>query len=166
MIDIANDLKNHVECNKEKLNYKEMNFLNKELPSNHFDLVFFMEVIEHVDSPVDFLKEIMRVLKPGGNLIISTPNAVNTFSILKQLWPNIKGLFKDIELEPQNTGTHLDHIFDWNPYAFYRLLYRNGFNYVEHDFITLEIPMICQIPITKIPLLSRLSRGMIFNLRK
>jgi len=44
-------------------------------PDNCFDLVFSREVIEHVISPEDMMKEIYRVLKPGGKAVITTPNA-------------------------------------------------------------------------------------------
>jgi 2-polyprenyl-3-methyl-5-hydroxy-6-metoxy-1,4-benzoquinol methylase len=39
------------------------------------DCIFFLEVIEHVhQSPVDILKSLRGLLKPGGLLILSTPN--------------------------------------------------------------------------------------------
>jgi SAM-dependent methyltransferase len=40
-----------------------------------FDRVQCIEVIEHLMDPVTTLREINRVLKPGGELFISTPNA-------------------------------------------------------------------------------------------
>lgn len=40
-----------------------------------FEFVSSMHVIGHVASPVDFLREVWRVLKPGGFLRIATPNA-------------------------------------------------------------------------------------------
>ena len=39
-----------------------------------FDLVTAMEVIEHVTNAVAFVAELTRHLKPGGLLIMSTPN--------------------------------------------------------------------------------------------
>jgi SAM-dependent methyltransferase len=39
------------------------------------DLLFAGEVIEHVDHPDAFLDEIHRVLRPGGQLVLTTPNA-------------------------------------------------------------------------------------------
>ncbi len=39
----------------------------------HFDLVFMLDVIEHLPNPVSVLSETMRVLKPAGKLMISTP---------------------------------------------------------------------------------------------
>jgi SAM-dependent methyltransferase len=40
---------------------------------NSIDGVLSTQVLEHVLSPEQYLKEIYRVLKPGGKLIISTP---------------------------------------------------------------------------------------------
>jgi 2-polyprenyl-3-methyl-5-hydroxy-6-metoxy-1,4-benzoquinol methylase len=40
-----------------------------------FDLVWCTEVIEHVLKPQFTLSEINRVLKPGGKLLLSTPNS-------------------------------------------------------------------------------------------
>jgi len=40
---------------------------------NTFDCIVASEIIEHVVSPADFVKELLRVLKPSGKLIISTP---------------------------------------------------------------------------------------------
>ena len=39
-----------------------------------FDVVCSFETIEHLDHPELFLHEIRRVLKPGGNIILSCPN--------------------------------------------------------------------------------------------
>jgi SAM-dependent methyltransferase len=39
-----------------------------------FDLVFSKYVFEHLDRPVEVLRELRRVLKPGGHLLIHTPN--------------------------------------------------------------------------------------------
>lgn len=39
-----------------------------------FDIVLAFEVIEHVLSPTRFIASVSRVLKPGGLLVLSTPN--------------------------------------------------------------------------------------------
>ncbi|MEO8886366.1 MAG: class I SAM-dependent methyltransferase [Mucilaginibacter sp.] len=43
-----------------------------------FDMVVSFETIEHIKEYNSFLKEISRVLKPGGLLVLSTPNALVT----------------------------------------------------------------------------------------
>lgn len=51
-------------------------------PDDSFDLVTWCEVIEHLtENPVHTLAEIHRVLKPGGALVLSTPNASRADSI-------------------------------------------------------------------------------------
>jgi SAM-dependent methyltransferase len=45
------------------------------LASASFDLVFASEVIEHVSDTGTFLAEVSRLLRPGGTLILSTPNS-------------------------------------------------------------------------------------------
>src|SRR6266852_67536 len=39
-----------------------------------FDLVVTVEVIEHVESPIGFLRNIGQLLAPGGVAVITTPN--------------------------------------------------------------------------------------------
>jgi 2-polyprenyl-3-methyl-5-hydroxy-6-metoxy-1,4-benzoquinol methylase len=39
-----------------------------------YDIVILTQVIEHVNKPFDFIEAIMRLLKPGGRAIITTPN--------------------------------------------------------------------------------------------
>lgn len=42
--------------------------------SNYFDIVTIVNVVEHVVDPVGLVKEIRRVLKPNGKLIMETPD--------------------------------------------------------------------------------------------
>ncbi|GIV97964.1 MAG: type 11 methyltransferase [Herpetosiphonaceae bacterium] len=51
-----------------------------------FDAVVFSEVIEHLaGSPLPALREMARVLRPGGRLVISTPNQLYIKSRLRTL---------------------------------------------------------------------------------
>lgn len=46
-----------------------------EFKDRTFDLVWFSEVIEHLENPTFSLNEVKRILKPGGKLILTTPNS-------------------------------------------------------------------------------------------
>lgn len=50
------------------------------IPSSTYDTVVSFQVIEHIKDDALFLKEIHRVLKPGGKAIITTPNITHTLS--------------------------------------------------------------------------------------
>jgi SAM-dependent methyltransferase len=42
------------------------------LPDNYCDIVLSNQVLEHVDTPSGYLKEALRILKPGGSIICTT----------------------------------------------------------------------------------------------
>lgn len=43
------------------------------LPSDSADVVILLHVIEHVPDPLETMREIWRVLKPGGHMVLETP---------------------------------------------------------------------------------------------
>jgi len=48
--------------------------LESKFPDNFFSVVTLWDVLEHVSDPSDSLKEILRILKPGGWVFIQTPD--------------------------------------------------------------------------------------------
>ena len=58
-------------------NYEKLDIVSDivDIPvsENYFDNVLCIEVIEHVPDPLEALKEIHRILKKGGNLILTAP---------------------------------------------------------------------------------------------
>ena len=61
--------------------------LNERLPYNDstFDYVCFLEAIEHTENPYNAVRELARVLKTGGTLVLTTPNYLNIERRLKFL---------------------------------------------------------------------------------
>lgn len=58
-------------------NYGEVNYIsdicNLPVANGTFDVVLCTEVLEHVPEPICAVKEISRVLKPGGQLFLTAP---------------------------------------------------------------------------------------------
>lgn len=53
-----------------------------------FDAVYSDYVLEHVEHPEGFLREVFRVLKPGGAFFFRTPNAWHYVSVGARLLPH------------------------------------------------------------------------------
>lgn len=61
--------------------------MNRRLPfaDEAFDAAVCMEGIEHLIDPVNLLSELIRVVRPGGMVVVSTPNVLNYYSRLQFL---------------------------------------------------------------------------------
>ncbi len=65
--------------------YPNCKFVSDHLPplpfdDNSFDSVVSFQVIEHIENDDLFLKEIFRVLRPGGIALMTTPNRLQSLS--------------------------------------------------------------------------------------
>lgn len=56
-------------------------------PDQSFDIVFCDNVMEHLDNPDAVLREIRRVLKPGGSLMFKTPNRRHYMPAIARMTP-------------------------------------------------------------------------------
>jgi 2-polyprenyl-3-methyl-5-hydroxy-6-metoxy-1,4-benzoquinol methylase len=54
------------------------------------DVVVAIETVEHLENPRAFVRELSRILKPGGWLVVTTPNQVSLLSLLSLV---VKGRF-------------------------------------------------------------------------
>src|SRR3989338_536550 len=74
-------------------------FENMDYPDDFFDAVYAGEIIEHTWKPKQTLDGFYRILKPGGILILDTPNVYAISRIIRYL---IKG--QDVTLgNPEHT---------------------------------------------------------------
>jgi SAM-dependent methyltransferase len=64
--------------------FKQTSFPPLDFADHSFDFVITFQVIEHIENDNLYVKEIFRVLKPGGKLIVTTPN--KKMSITRNPW--------------------------------------------------------------------------------
>ncbi|MBD1905969.1 class I SAM-dependent methyltransferase [Funiculus sociatus GB2-A5] len=90
--------------------------------NGEFDIVLFCEIIEHLlMNPVAVLKEIKRVLKPNGALILTTPNVSRLENVAKM----IAGV--NIYDPYSGYGPYGRHNREYNKHELYLLLNYLGF---------------------------------------
>ena len=75
-IDLSPEAVEHARLRYPRAN---LNFLSGDcrktgLPERHFDLVVCFEMIEHIAEHEELLREVHRLLKPGGVFVVSSPD--------------------------------------------------------------------------------------------
>ncbi len=87
--------------------------LNTELPfrTGEFDAVVATEVIEHVENPWGVIRELYRITRPGGVVVLSTPNLDNIFVRIYFLLTG--HLYNFLDRSYRDIG-HITPVFLWN----------------------------------------------------
>jgi len=84
------------------------------LPANHFDLILCTEVLEHIADSVSALRHIARILKPGGMLVLSTPQRYITLELTARwaLSPWLIPFTRLVYAEPVQAMGHINLMTD------------------------------------------------------
>ncbi len=96
------------------LSFEEF-FQKKNLPK--FDVITFFEVIEHLDNPLEFIKNIKKILKPGGKIVLSAPYR-------ERMLLN----FNNWDFPPH-------HFTRWNKEAIVNIFEKQGFYIADIDYV-------------------------------
>lgn len=65
------------------------------LPAAAADVVTAIEVIEHVENPRALFRELVRLVRPGGWVVVSTPNQLSLLSLLTLVTKQRFSAFQD-----------------------------------------------------------------------
>jgi 2-polyprenyl-3-methyl-5-hydroxy-6-metoxy-1,4-benzoquinol methylase len=96
-------------------------------PDSRFDLVTCLETIEHLENFRALLREIYRVLKPGGVAILTTPNILNLRSRLRFLTFGFHSLFGPLHVRQQENFDTRGHISPVSWFYLGHALLQSGF---------------------------------------
>ncbi len=66
-----------------KINWSRQDIQSINFPNNYFDIVISCETIEHVPNPKIAIKELYRVCKNSGILMLTTPNYMNFYGLYR-----------------------------------------------------------------------------------
>jgi SAM-dependent methyltransferase len=89
------------------------------LKDNSFDCVLMSEVIEHLETPQNSIREAARVLCSGGRLLITTPN-------YRSFWPIMEWAVDRLNMAPKMAGEQ--HISRFYPSSLRSMLVELGLN--------------------------------------
>lgn len=128
---------------REALAYAEKHYKLKTLqspaekidaPDESFDVVTMFHTIEHLPDPVGVLREMHRILRPEGLILLETPNYSPHFAMqtrLKSVFPIYKLLTKRDELP----WVPFDHYYHWTPALLRRAMEQAGFRDCRSEHI-------------------------------
>lgn len=96
------------------------------LPDGDFDLVVAVEIIEHLENPRAVIREIARLLRPRGTLILTTPNNESWRSLLSLIFRGHYAAYAD-----ENYPAHISPLLGTD---LRRILLEAGFEEPEFSF--------------------------------
>lgn len=79
------------------------------LPDAAAEVVASLETIEHVENPRAFMRELVRLVKPGGLIVVTTPNQL---SLLSKLTLVLKNQFNAFQEAPGLYPAHLTALLE------------------------------------------------------
>lgn len=82
-----------------------------------FDFVLLSEVVEHLEAPQMSIREASRVLRPGGRLLVTTPN-------YRSFWPIMEWTVDRLNMAPKMGGEQ--HISKFYPATLDSLMTASG----------------------------------------
>jgi SAM-dependent methyltransferase len=106
-------------CQRNKIPVHSHPIDSLSLPQGHFDVVTLFYVIEHLIDPVSTMKEVNRILKPGGLVLLRWPHST---PILRLLGPFSKKF--DLYHTPY-------HLYDFSPKTIRMLLHASAFEQIR-----------------------------------
>jgi 2-polyprenyl-3-methyl-5-hydroxy-6-metoxy-1,4-benzoquinol methylase len=122
--------------------FRRMSAYALEFRDDSFDCVTLQEVIEHLEGAASAVKEINRVLKPDGFLLVSAPNPFYWRHMLLFFAMEMRNALRKALGRPAHMATQIyfanvewnRHVHAWTPDTLMTLMAVNGFAYVEHCY--------------------------------
>ncbi len=105
------------------------------------DVVACVELIEHLTDPDKCLSEIQRILKPGGILVLTTPNYYSPWPVIEYLW-DVFGKGRDYRTQ---------HISKFHPSSISDTVSAKGFSvtFITTDFLLTPLVALIAPPLVK-----------------
>jgi len=93
-----------------------------------FDAVILQALLEHLYNPDETIREVARILKPGGVMYADVPNEAGLYTRLGNLYQKLRGRDWVVNLSPTFSPFH---VFGFSPRALRALYDKHGLRLVE-----------------------------------
>jgi 2-polyprenyl-3-methyl-5-hydroxy-6-metoxy-1,4-benzoquinol methylase len=93
-----------------------------------YSVVTAIELAEHIENPRHLLRQIKKLLKPGGTVLLSTPNASSLYSRARFFLTGTMASFTDLSYK---TIGHITPITAWQ---MEKMIEESGFEVLEFQF--------------------------------
>ena len=93
-----------------------------------YDMIFAIEVIEHLENPRAFVRFCTSQLQPGGKLIVTTPNVISVSSLLTLTF---QGHFRDFR---DGIGMYPAHLSPIIPLDAKRIVQESGLQMISINY--------------------------------
>jgi 2-polyprenyl-3-methyl-5-hydroxy-6-metoxy-1,4-benzoquinol methylase len=116
---------------------------DSKLPEGSFDLILCTEVVEHIPDSQAAIAQMHRLLKPGGVLVLSTPQRYSPLEILAKI-AFLPGIIQLVRFIYQESILDSGHVNLMTEAQVRKQLDAAGFSIVEHYKSGMYIPMIAE----------------------
>lgn len=117
-----------VQCDRIDANF------NLPYEDGKFDTVTCIEVIEHIEDQFSLIREIFRIVKPGGRVIMTTPNILNINSRIQFFYSGFWLLFSPLPIFSKNPVDLGGHIHPVTCYYLSYIFHQVGFEKVNVSY--------------------------------
>jgi SAM-dependent methyltransferase len=110
----------------EQVNFIKGNIFQASFRDNHFDAVYLDQVLEHVTDPLSHIREINRILRPGGTFYLGIPNENSLFNDFRRVVFSLAGRWDvSVRIKPFKSPFH---IVGFTRYSIKKILENNNFS--------------------------------------
>jgi ubiquinone/menaquinone biosynthesis C-methylase UbiE len=123
--------KKELECKFKYIENNKLNYLD-----NEFDIITCILTLHHIQNMEDFIKEIYRIIKPGGYLLLIEHSIYTDYD---RLFVNMQHLlFSALYDGKKDYVKNPDYIYCYNMYEWNFILEKNGFKFKKEDVVVFK----------------------------